>query len=75
MARSSKEGTNNHKPASPLAEALPRFEDELSKMIQGAADAVTTSTMAGGLPFHQFVVTVQYDVKWEGSGSMNAAPS
>jgi hypothetical protein len=48
---------------------MKQFEDDLVKAIDGAAKAVRETPNIGGAEFQTFSVTIDYSVKFEGSGS------
>jgi hypothetical protein len=50
----------------------PQLKDELERTIQTAAAAVKSSGKLANLPFSKLTVNLQYGVKWDASGGVNA---
>jgi len=63
LAESLATGSGNHAPN------MAQFEDSLTKAIDGAAQATRETQNIAGAEFQTFSVTIDYSVKFEGSGS------
>jgi hypothetical protein len=48
---------------------MKKFQDDLTKAIDAAAKAARETPKIGGAEFQTFAVSIDYSVKWEGSGS------
>ncbi len=52
--------------------ATPTLEDQLYATIRGAAEQVQMAHAIGKVPFNSLEVTVQFCVKWDANGGVNA---
>ena len=50
-----------------FAELPHTFQEQLIKTIEAAAEAVAKSPTAGGLPFSNTKVEIEFGLKWEGT--------